>query len=157
MVGGEIPVGHAKFALKFHRVARSKQHHGLQPERRRLGGVSAGYLAERSSDFGRSVQHQPPAHACSCAGIDLVEQRGPEQIRAGDRSDEAVVARVEVALVVVGDLRPGVDADIAVVVGVALEAWQPWLIDDAGGVVDDQPVEEGAAVGRDRQPEPVLA
>lgn len=46
MIGGEIPVGRAKGALKFHCVAMSERHHGLQPERRRLGGVRAGYLAE---------------------------------------------------------------------------------------------------------------
>jgi len=64
-----------------------------------------------------------------------------------DRSDETVVAGVEGALVVVvgvvdGDLRPGVDGDIVVVVGVAFEARQAGLVDDAGGVVDDQPIEE---------------
>jgi hypothetical protein len=73
-----------------------------------------------------------------------------------------VVRGVERALIVVvgvveADLRPGADAHVVVVVGVSLEARQPGLVDDAGRVVDAQPVEEGAAVGRDREAEAVRA
>jgi hypothetical protein len=53
-----------------------------------------------------------------------------------------------------GDLRPGIDADIVVEVGPGLEARQPGLVHDGAGVVDDQPVEEAAAVGRYREAEP---
>nr|WP_293613135.1 hypothetical protein [Ponticaulis sp.] len=59
--------------------------------------------------------------------------------------------------VVQSDLRPGANADVVVVVGVGLEPGQPGLVDDAGGVVDAEPVEEGAAVGGDREAEPVGA
>jgi hypothetical protein len=47
--------------------------------------------------------------------------------------------------------------NIVVVVRPSLEPGQTGLVDDAGGVVDAQPVEEGAAVGGDREPEAVGA
>ena len=59
--------------------------------------------------------------------------------------------------VVQADLRPGANADVVVVVGVRLEPGQPGLVNDPGGVVDAQTVEEGAAVGGDREPEAVRA
>jgi hypothetical protein len=67
-----------------------------------------------------------------------------------------VVRGVERALIVVvgvvqADFRPGPDADIVVVVRVRLEPRQPGLVDDAVCVVDAQPVEEGTAVGGDRE------
>lgn len=54
-------------------------------------------------------------------------------------------------------VRPGPDTDIVVVVGIGIEARQPGRrVGDLGvGVVDDQPVEEGAAVGLNREPESV--
>ena len=162
MIGGEVPVGRAKGALQLDGVTLRERHHGLKPERGRFGGVRPGNLAPRASDFGRAIQDKPPAHPGIGAGIDLEEQRRAEVVGAIDRRDEAVVAGVEGPLVVVvgvvdGDLRPGVDGNVVVVVGVALGAGQPGLVDDAGGVVDAQPVEEGAAVGRDRKAEAVRA
>ena len=116
-------------------------------------------LAEGAADFRRPVQHQPPAHARRGAGVDLVEERRAEEVCTIHGRGEVVVRGVEGALIVVvgvvqGDLRPGAHTDVVVVVGVRLEARQPGLVDDAGGVVDAEPVEEGAAVGRDREAEP---
>jgi hypothetical protein len=67
-----------------------------------------------------------------------------------------VVRGVERALLVVvgvvqADLRPGPDADVVVVVRIGLEPRQPWLVDDAGGVVNAEPVEEAPAVSRRRR------
>ncbi len=45
MVGGEIPTARAECALQFDRVTLRERDHGLQPERRRLGGRRPGNLA----------------------------------------------------------------------------------------------------------------
>ena len=124
--------------------------------------MAATDLAESSPDFGGTVQHQPPAHPGRGAGIDLVEQRRAEEVGAVRGRHKAVVRSIKSTLVVVvgvvnADFRPGPDADIVVVVRVGLETRLPGLVDDAGGVVDAEPVEEGAAVGGDREPEPVGA
>ena len=113
-----------------------------------------------AANFRRAVQHKPSAHARSGARVDLVEERRAEEVGAVDRGHEVVVPSVERPLVVDfavvdTDLCPRPDADIVVVVGVGLEPGQTGLIDDAGGVVDDEPIEEGAAVGRDREAEPI--
>ncbi len=50
MIGGEVSVGRAKRALQLDDVALGKRRHGLQPERRRLGGVRSGNLAPRAPD-----------------------------------------------------------------------------------------------------------
>ncbi|SEN76849.1 hypothetical protein SAMN04489859_101613 [Paracoccus alcaliphilus] len=160
MIGGEVAVRDPEIPLQLDGIACRQRHHGLQPDGGGERDVGGGNFAEGAADFRRAVQDEPSAHAGRGAGVDLVEQRRAEEVCAGDRRDEAVVASVERALIVIvgvvdADLRPAVDADVVVVVGEALEARQPGLIDDAGGVVDDQPVEEGAAVGGDRQPEPV--
>lgn len=101
MIGGEIPVGGTKGALQFDRVALGERHHGLQPERRRFGVMRAGNLAPRAPDFGRAVQHQPPAHPRIGAGIDFVEQRRAEEVGASDGRDEAVVGCVKRPLIVI--------------------------------------------------------
>src|SRR5690606_36151176 len=118
------------------------------------------YLAERSSDLGRAVQHESSAHPRRGAGIDLVEQRGAEEVGAGNRCDEAIVAGIECALIVIvgvvdADLRPGVDSDIIVVVRIRLEARQPRLIENPARVVGNETVEEGAAVSGHSEPEQV--
>ena len=119
-----------------------------------------GDLPEGAPDFGGAVQDQPPAHAGRRAGVDLVEQRRAEKVGSVHRGHEVVVPGVEGALIVVvgvvqPDLRPGPDADIVVEVGVRLEAREPGLVDDAGGVVHAEAIEEGAAVGGDREAEAV--
>ena len=162
LVGGEVAVRGAKVALQFNGVAGGERDHRLQPERRRLGDMRPADLAGRATDLGRAVQREPSTHPRRRAGVDLVEERRAEEVGAVHGRHKAVVRGVEGALIVVvrvvdGDLRPGPDADIVVVVGVRLEPGQPGLVDDAGGVVDAEPVEEGAAVGRDCEPEPVRA
>ena len=160
MVSREISVLHPEIALQFNGIARRQRHHGLQPERGGEGYMAATDLAESSLDLGGTVQHQPPAHPGRGAGIDLVEQRCAEEVGAVRGRHKAVVRSIKSTLVVVvgvvnADFRPGPDADIVVVVRVGLETRLPGLVDDAGGVVDAEPVEEGAAVGGDRKPEPV--
>ena len=160
MVGREVAVRDPEIPLELDGIARSQRHHGLQPDGGGERDMGGGDLAEGAMDFRRAVQHQAPAHAGRGAGVDLVEQRRAEQVGAVDRGDEVVVRGVERALIVgVGvveaDLRPCPDTDVVVVVRVRLETRQPGLIDNAGGVVDAEPVEEGAAIGGDRQPEAV--
>ncbi len=160
VVGREVAVRDPEVPLQFDGVARRQRHHGLQPDggcERDVGGRD---FAEGATDFRGSVQHQPPTHAGRGAGVDLVEQRCAEEVGTVDGRHEAVVRHVEGPLVIVvgvvqADLRPGPDAHIVVVVGVGLEAGQLRLVDDAIGVVDAQTVEEGAAIGRDRDPETV--
>ena len=130
VVGGEIAVRDAETHLQFDGIARGERHHGLQPDGGGERDVGGGDFAEGAADFGRAVQHEPPAHACGGAGVDLVEQRRPEEVGAVGGGNEVVVGDVEGALIVVvgvvqADLRPGPDADVVVVVGVCLEARQP--------------------------------
>jgi hypothetical protein len=137
-----------------------ERHHRLKPGRRRLGDMRTADLAPRAADLGRAVQHEPAAHPRRRAGVDLIEQRGAEEVGAVRGRHEVVVRGVEGPLIIVvgvvqADLGPGPDADIVVVVGVGLEAGQPGLVDDAGGVVHAQPVEECAAVSGDRETEAV--
>jgi len=160
LVVGEVAVRDPEISLQLDGISRGQRDHGLQPDRGGERDMGGGDFAEGAADFGRSVQHQPPAHAGRGAGVDLVEQRRTEEVGAVNRGHEAVVGGVEGALIVVvgivqADLRPGPDANVVVVVGVRLEPGQPGLVDDAGGVVDVEPVKEGTAVGRDREPEPV--
>ena len=160
VVGREVAVRDPEIPLQLNGIARRQRHHGLQPDRGGQRDMGGGDLAEGAPDFRRAVQHQPPAHPGRGAGIDLVEQRRAEEVGAVDGRGEEVGPSIESPLIIVvgvvqADLRPGPDAHIVVVVGVRLEAGQLRLVDDAVGVVDAQPVEEGAAVGRDREPEPV--
>lgn len=149
MIGGEVAVRHPEIPLQFNGVARGERHHGLQPDR---GG-------ERAPDFGCAVQYEPPAHPCRGAGIDLVEKCGTEKVGAVHGGGEVTGPGIETTLVVeVGvvqsDLRPRPDAHVVVVIRPGLEAR---LVDDAIGVVNGQTVEEGAAVGGNREAEPVRA
>ncbi len=160
MIGREIAILRAEIPLKLNRIARSQRHHRLQPEGRGFRDMRAADLAVGPSDFGRAVQHETTAHPGRCAGIDLVEQRCAEQVCPVHRCGVQAGPSIEGPLVIVvgvvqAYLRPSPDADIVVIVGVGLEARQLRLIDDAVRVVDAQPVEEGAAVGGDRHPEPV--
>lgn len=160
MIGGEVAVRDPEIPLQLDGIARSQRHHGLQPDRGGERDVGGGDFAKGAADFRRAIQHQPPAHPRRGAGVDLVEQRRAEEVGAIDRGHEMIVRRVEGPLVVIvgvvdGDLRPGADADIVVVVRVGLEPRQPGLVHDAGCVVDAESVEEGAAVGGDREPEAV--
>ena len=162
MVSREISVLHPEIALQFNGIARRQRHHGLQPERGGEGYMAATDLAESSLDLGGTVQHQPPAHPGRGAGVDLVEQRCAEEVGAVRGRHKAVVRSIKSTLVVVvgvvnADFRPGPDADIVVVVRIGLETRLPGLVDDAGGIVDAEPVEEGAAIGRDREAEAVGA
>ena len=152
MIGGEVAVRDPEIPLQLDRVACSQRHQGLQPDRGGERDVGGGDFAEGAADFARTVQHEPTAHSGRGAGIDLVEQRRAEEVGAVDRGHKIVVRGVERPLIVVvgvvkADLRPGSDAHVVVVVRPCLEARQPGLVDNAGGVVDAQPVEEGAAVG----------
>jgi hypothetical protein len=118
--------------------------------------MGGGDLAERAPDFSQAVQHQPSAHPCRGAGVYLVEQRRAKEVGAVSGGRALGVRGVEGALIVIvgvveADLRPGPDADIVIVVGVILEPRQPRLVEDAGGVVGAERVEEGAAIGRDRE------
>jgi hypothetical protein len=68
-------------------------------------------------------------------------QRRAEEVGAVHGRHEVVVRGIEGALIVIVgvvdcDLRPGPDADIIVVVGLGVEAGQPGLVNDAGGIVD---------------------
>lgn len=158
VVGREVAVRDPEVPLQFDGVARRQRHHGLQPDggcERDVGGRD---FAEGATDFRGSVQHQPPTHAGRGAGVDLVEQRCAKQVCPVDRSGEEAGPSIESPLIVIvggveADLCPGPDAHVVVVVGVSLEARQLRLVDDAIGVVYDEPVKEGAAVGRDREPE----
>jgi hypothetical protein len=62
---------------------------------------------------------------------------------------------VVIVSVVDADRGSCADANAVVVIGIDLEPRQPGLIDVAGGAVDAEPVEEGAAVSGNREPEPV--
>ena len=111
-----------------------------------------GDFAEGATDFGRAVQDEPPALARGRAGVDLVHERRAEEVGAVDRGHEQVVRGVEGSLIVgVGvvqaDLRPGPDTDVVIVVRPGLEARRAGAGRRCRGVIDAEPVEEGAAIG----------
>ena len=95
MVGGEIAVRGAEVALQLDGVAGGQPDQCLQPERCGLGDMRSADLTPRAAYLGRAVQHEPPAHAGRCAGIDPVEERRAEEVGAVHGRHEAVVGGVE--------------------------------------------------------------
>lgn len=69
MFGCEVAVRDPEIPLQFNGVACSQRHHGMQPDRGGQRNMGGGDVAEGATDFGRTVQHQPPAHAGCGAGV----------------------------------------------------------------------------------------
>lgn len=82
------------------KVRLARVTHCLEPERRRLGDVSGGYLSAEPIISVDSFSTSRPRMLCR-AGIELVKQRGAEAIGARDDRDEAVVRSVEGTLIIV--------------------------------------------------------
>ena len=162
VIGREVAIRDPERSLQLNGIARGQRDHGLEPEAGCECDMGGGDFAEGAADFCGAVQHKSPAHAGGGAGVDLVEQGCAEEVGACGWCGKQACRGVKCAVIVIvggveADLRPGADARIVVVVRVSLEPGQLGLVDDAIGVINAQTVEEGAAVGGDREAKAVRA